>query len=344
MNLTVAGPTSAPEQLYPSALSLKAAMTYDASADLYSYTFPSPLPASALAPLNSTAAFSRPNPAGTYTAWLYVAKTTTVNGAAVKNTGDYFVQFNIGTSAPLQPRQVIADASCNTCHGNVQAHGGGRQNGEGCFTCHTAGALDIGVGARGLPCTGNAQCGGFAAGWEECQDTAAPVGLDTCVVIVDPTPNVAIDFRVLIHKIHFARLLAGFAEESNLVGAGKLTILGHNNTLTDLSHGLLPQDVRSCKTCHSDTKAACSASAPCGYGQSCSSAVCVNDSWLVPSATVCLACHDSADAYAHTQLNTWNGPSGPVETCDVCHGAGSAFSVDQVHNITDPYVPPYPRE
>jgi hypothetical protein len=88
----------------------------------------------------------------------------------------------------------------------------------------------------------------------------------------------------------------------------------------------------------------CSASAPCGYGQTCTSGTCVNTSWLNPSATVCLACHDEQDAYAHTQLNTWTGPSGPVETCGVCHGQGAQFAVDVVHNITDPYVPPYPRE
>ncbi len=343
--LVVAGPTSAPEQLYPSSLNVKTgSVSYDAVADLYTYTFPSPLPASAVAPLDTTALYSRPNPPGTYTAWLYVDKAGTDDGVAFTNAGNALVQFDIGTAAPLQPRQVISDASCNTCHVKVQAHGGIRQDAEACFTCHTGGALDLGVGAKGVACTADAQCPGFAAGWEACQDTKAPVGLDTCVVTVDPTPNIAIDFRVLIHKIHFARLLGGYAEAGNLVKPGTLSILAHNNTLDDLSQALLPQDVRSCKTCHSDTKAACSTTAPCGYGQTCTNALCVNTSWLAPSATVCLACHDTEDAFGHTQLNTWAGPTGPVETCDVCHGTGAQFAVDLVHNITDPYVPPYARE
>ncbi len=344
-NMVVAGPNSSPEQLYPSALNLKTGgLSYDAGTDLYAYTFPSPLPALAVTPINNPGAAPRPNPPGTYTAWLYVAKSSTINGASVRNTADKFIQFSLGTSAPPVGRQVIVDASCNACHGNVQAHGGGRQNGEGCFTCHTGGSLDGVVGKKGLACTSDAQCKGAALGWEQCQDTKAPAGLDTCVVIADPTPGASIDFRVLIHKIHFARKLGGYAERDNLVGTGKHTILGRNNSIYDLSESLLPQDVRSCKTCHGDSGAACSASAPCAYGQTCVNKACVNTAWLAPSTAVCLACHDTEDAHGHAQLNTWMSPSGPVETCDVCHGTGSQFAVDKVHNITTPYVPPYSRE
>jgi hypothetical protein len=41
---------------------------------------------------------------------------------------------------------------------------------------------------------------------------------------------------------------------------------------------------------------------------------------------------------------TWQGPNGPVETCGVCHGDGSQFSVAAVHQIVNPFVPPDPRE
>jgi hypothetical protein len=64
----------------------------------------------------------------------------------------------------------------------------------------------------------------------------------------------------------------------------------------------------------------------------------------------CLSCHDSDEAKAHGTLNTFmgnpNDPYGPLsyETCNVCHGANRDFSPDKVHKITDPYVPPYPRE
>jgi hypothetical protein len=41
-----------------------------------------------------------------------------------------------------------------------------------------------------------------------------------------------------------------------------------------------------------------------------------------------------------------NDPYGPLsyETCTVCHEKGREFSADKLHKITDPYVPPYPRE
>ena len=47
------------------------------------------------------------------------------------------------------------------------------------------------------------------------------------------------------------------------------------------------------------------------------------------------------------RINTWTDPNNPnnvVESCDTCHGTDAEFSVDKVHNIASPYVPPYPRE
>lgn len=69
-----------------------------------------------------------------------------------------------------------------------------------------------------------------------------------------------------------------------------------------------------------------------------------------PSRLACLACHDSDSAVSHAALMTfdptpvdpWNGDE--KESCATCHGAGAEFSVEKAHNITSPYVPPYPRE
>jgi predicted CXXCH cytochrome family protein len=66
----------------------------------------------------------------------------------------------------------------------------------------------------------------------------------------------------------------------------------------------------------------------------------VNRAWLEPSTRICTSCHDDAATFGHTQLMTWNG----TETCNVCHDEKSQLSVDKVHAISDPYVPPYPRE
>ncbi|MBM2824732.1 MAG: hypothetical protein HW402_396 [Dehalococcoidales bacterium] len=96
------------------------------------------------------------------------------------------------------------------------------------------------------------------------------------------------------------------------------------------SEVIFPQDIRNCTKCHSaDT----------------------TGTWKTePSRLACMACHDSNKANAHAILMTQNPtPSDPwnkdrVETCTTCHGAGKEFSVDKVHNISNPYQPPYPRE
>jgi OmcA/MtrC family decaheme c-type cytochrome len=342
VSLVVAGPTSAPRQLYASALNVKTgAVSFDGT--LYHYTFPSPLPQNAVAPLNNPGGPTPANPPGAYAAWLYVVKTQAT--ASIRNTANAILTFPIGSGVAPSPRQVIRASACNACHVTLQAHGGSRQDAEGCFACHNRDALDRTVGAKGIACTVDANCPGNAAGWETCQDTKPPAGNDTCVVSVDPTPNQSIDFRRLVHGIHFGRRLGGYAEQSFLPpDAGKFEVLGFNNSVNDFSDVLLPIDVRSCKTCHADTAASCSNAAPCGYGQSCQAGKCVNTSWLEPSTAVCTSCHDEDDAVGHTQLNTWTSPGGPVETCGVCHGPGAQFAVDVVHNITSPYVPPYTRE
>jgi hypothetical protein len=41
---------------------------------------------------------------------------------------------------------------------------------------------------------------------------------------------------------------------------------------------------------------------------------------------------------------TWSDPSGkPIETCSVCHDPDAEFAVAKVHNISQPYTPPYSR-
>jgi decaheme cytochrome c component MtrC/MtrF-like protein len=240
---------------------------------------------------------------------------------------------------------VIAQAACDSCHVKVQAHGGGRQAAEGCSICHTEGALDRAVGSKGRACTANAACPGFAAGWETCQDTNNDTVLDACVMTADPTPNQVVDFSQMIHDIHYARVRDGFSERNNLVNAGKLSIVGFQNSLLDFSEILLPQDIRNCTKCHADAAGTCNSSTPCGVGQACMGGTCRNVAWQEPSRRVCLSCHDSSAAYGHAQIMTYTDPATneQIETCQVCHGAEADFAIEKVHNISNPYVPPYPR-
>jgi hypothetical protein len=91
---------------------------------------------------------------------------------------------------------------------------------------------------------------------------------------------------------------------------------------------IFPQDIRNCTKCHAD-----------------------NPMWKQePGRVPCLACHDSDAAKFHGALMTYDPTPGDpyggdeVETCTVCHGEDSTFSPDVVHNISDPYRPPYLRE
>jgi OmcA/MtrC family decaheme c-type cytochrome len=338
--LIVSGPTDDRQRVIGPNTMKTAQLAYNATTQTYTYTFPAAIPATAIAPYNTTAPYSRANAPGTYTLWTYVNDAVT----GTRGAANAVVNFKLGADQPIVPRQVVTDAACNACHVNVQAHGGSRQTvGSACSMCHTRGSVDRTVGSRGVACTSTAQCGGGAAGWETCQDTNGDGTPDTCVIATDPTPGAAIDFAVLAHKLHFGRLLDGYGESANQP-PGVLAYIGFQNSRNDFSEVLLPLDVRNCNKCHGDQGGSCSASAPCGVGQECIGGTCVNRAWTQPSTRVCTSCHDDAATYAHTQLNTWTDPTGQaIETCAVCHGDGAQFSVESVHGVAAPYVPPYPR-
>jgi hypothetical protein len=93
---------------------------------------------------------------------------------------------------------------------------------------------------------------------------------------------------------------------------------------------IFPQDIRNCTICH-DAKS--------------------SGTWKTePSRLACMSCHDSDAAKTHgtamTVIPPGADPTGPnaTESCKTCHGAGKEFAVEKVHNISNPYKPPYPRE
>ena len=350
----VAGPTSNPQRVYgvgTGGLNMKnagqGALSYDGATQTYTYVPAATWPASSLAPVNNPGAGTQVNPPGNYTVWFYWAKTT----GGVRDAVDAQVAVPFQVDQKATGRQVVTQAACGACHGmtpsgfpHLALHGGQRKNGETCSTCHSQNAFDRVVGTTGAACSTSSDCAGFAGGWEACSS-------GVCTVTVDPTPGVVVDFQQLVHNIHFARLRDGYAERNNLglppsIPQKTLNYLGFNNSLLDFEEILAPVDVRACTNCHQSTNAACSSSAPCGYGQTCSVAgKCANTAWQNPTARACITCHDSASAANHAQQNTFFPPSGPpVESCAVCHGTGAILPVAEVHNITSPYVPPYPRE
>ena len=337
-SMVVSGPTDDRQRIYGQTgtvnIKTTGTLTYDSGTSLYSYVFATPIPAQAFPPLNNPTGPTRANGPGTYTVYLYVNEALTYNGSSFRDYASVVQDFKLGADAPIKPRQMISNAACNSCHVETALHGTSRRDPEACSVCHTDGAQDRIAGGLGRACTVDTQCPGFAAGWESCQS-------GTCTITVDPTPNTSIKLSTMVHKIHFARLLEGYAESGpgRLVAPGQLAYVGFQNTVVDLSEILFPQDVRNCTKCHADSGATCTSNAQCGVGQECKSSKCVNRTWVHPSAAACLSCHDSPDAAGHAALQTYQG----TETCDVCHGEHADFSVEKVHNIWNPYVPPYPR-
>jgi hypothetical protein len=119
-----------------------------------------------------------------------------------------------------------------------------------------------------------------------------------------------------VHGVHFGAYLSH----------PEYVYSGNPNMAIDI---IFPQDIRNCTVCH-DSK--------------------TSGSWMTdPNRLACSACHDSDADLAHMTLQTQNpNPSDPyspqaVETCTVCHGPNALLSVAKVHNISNPYVPPYPR-
>jgi OmcA/MtrC family decaheme c-type cytochrome len=140
---------------------------------VYTYDFAVPIPATYLAPLNDTEALTEGEltgqalVGGTYTVGLELRKDYTVDGELLRDPGNTTADFLLGSATALEPREVVTFANCNQCHTELRAHGDNRNNVKNCLLCHTAGA-------------------------EDKNDPNVAGG----------TPGAAIDFKVMIHKIH----------------------------------------------------------------------------------------------------------------------------------------------
>jgi OmcA/MtrC family decaheme c-type cytochrome len=168
---------------------------------------------------------------------------------------------------PYLGREVVATATCNSCHVQLKAHGT-RVDTRLCVTCHNPGS--------------------WVAG----------------------SPNVSVDFKVMVHRIHYND--AGAALPS--VAAGYPYKIGN----TDFSTVTFPQDVRNCARCHDAAPAS-----------SLVTATAQGDNWkLQPSIAACGACHDNVyfgsapDPAKPYQTKAHSGGAQPDDsTCAMCHTA-----------------------
>jgi OmcA/MtrC family decaheme c-type cytochrome len=147
------------------------------------------------------------------------------------------------------------------------------------------------------------------------------VDVQQCVTCHNPgswvagTPNVTVDLKVMVHRIHYNA--GGLALPS--VRAGYPYKIGN----ADFSTVVFTQDVRNCTRCHDGTLSA------------------QGDNWKSqPSIAACGACHD--DVYFGAQPD----PARPYQTkahsggvlsdnsaCVLCHGAGRVADVTVAHDF-----------
>lgn len=128
----------------------------------------------------------------------------------------------------------------------------------------------------------------------------------------DKLPVESIHMKTMIHKIHTGEELQN-----------DFTIYGFGNTPINFNEVTFPGDRRNCEKCHLPgtqqlplPKGVLPTVAPRDY---------INPTQA--AAAACLSCHTSQEAASHALLNT----STLGESCRVCHGTTSEFSVDKVH-------------
>jgi OmcA/MtrC family decaheme c-type cytochrome len=126
-------------------------------------------------------------------------------------------------------------------------------------------------------------------------------------------PAESIHLKTLIHKIHTGENLSN-----------DFTIYGFGGSLNNFNDITFPGDRRNCQKCHlAGTE---QIAFPKGLLPTVSARSPISP--MGPATAACLSCHDFQEAAAHASLN-----SSPTlgESCRVCHGPNSEFSVSRVH-------------
>jgi len=200
------------------------------------------------------------------------------------------IYFSVDGSTVAPRRTVVAMANCNNCHRYLEVHGGLRNNVTYCVICHNPSNTDF---------------------------TTRP----TATVAADKAlPNQAINFALMVHKIH-----------GDVSTQGQTYIIvGHGGSHNDFSNTLYPAmnngsvgDVANCAMCHTGGSQAVF---PIGKNP-------VRDpqGLLDPApatTSACTACHLDTGSMAHAYLAT-DPKFG--ESCSVCHASGAAFDVNAMH-------------
>jgi OmcA/MtrC family decaheme c-type cytochrome len=245
--------------------------------------------------------FTNPVPAkatGTYAIGVEARRTEVVlAGTTSQQSIEYgapnkVVYFSVDGSTVAPRRTVVAIANCNQCHVSLQVHGTLRNNTEYCVLCHNPSNTD----ASTRP--------------------TATVAADRAA------PPQGIDFNLLVHRIHYGINMQAFNRTYIVVGFGG----SHNDFSSTLFPALSPTgtatDTENCSLCHVNSS---EQNLPLGLNPVVDPQGPINPVQAIASA--CSGCHVELASASHFLANTTT----LGESCTVCHSAGAAYAVDQVH-------------
>ncbi len=223
--------------------------------------------------------------------------------------GDVHSFFSIDEpdGQPVPRRQSVELQSCLACHGTLVLHGNNRaDNIDSCVTCHNPRNTDRGVRAI----------------------AANPP--------TDGKSEESIDFKSMVHGIHAAAMRENPLQ---VVGFRGFTTYVYD---TDAVH--YPGNLGNCTACHTEDGFQLPLASTV-LGTSVDTGDDVNDPTddlvTTPATAVCASCHDDSVARAHMTNNGGDFATTQaaiddeevVESCSVCHGAGKAADVAEVHPV-----------
>ncbi|WP_242360421.1 MULTISPECIES: OmcA/MtrC family decaheme c-type cytochrome [Anaeromyxobacter] len=224
--------------------------------------------------------------------------------------------YAIGGGQAAARRQVVDIAKCDSCHGQLSAHGANRNDViQVCAVCHNPRATD--KGRRTATATNPA-----------CAAT---------------TTEQSIDFKRMIHEIH-----------GGSIRGNDLTICGFgSNPITFEAGAEVPQldTVQNCTLCHTGETyqvPPAGSTVPLDTTYVANVVADQTDDTTTPAViAVCTACHDNAKFTATaglpscSSLATVNsepcahtgGEATVGTTCVACHGKGAPFDIVKFHDI-----------
>jgi OmcA/MtrC family decaheme c-type cytochrome len=240
---------------------------------------------------------------GTYSIGVEARRSETVsaltNGATQQVSITYgapnkVVYFSVDGSPVASRRQVVALANCNQCHVALSVHGSLRNNTEYCVLCHNPMNTDASTRAMA----------------QNAADKSAP-------------PQ-GINFNLLVHRVHYGINMQAANRSYVVVGFGG----SHNDFSGTLFPAMSPTgaatDTRNCSLCHVNSTEQ--------NNLSLTGLLPVTDPQgpinpVQPFTSACTGCHVDIASASHALSNT----TVLGEACNVCHGSGAAYAVDQVH-------------